>query len=103
METIAWRFFFQAEDGIRDDLVTGVQTCALPISHHLAASSGSQCYDCHMPHTTYGVLKAIRSHQVGSPRVADELATGRPNACNLCHLDKPLAWTAHQLDRKSVV
>src|SRR5207244_10421699 len=26
-------FFFQAEDGIRDDLVTGVQTCALPISN----------------------------------------------------------------------
>src|SRR5229473_3678086 len=26
-------FFFQAEDGIRDKLVTGVQTCALPISH----------------------------------------------------------------------
>src|SRR5258708_5795844 len=25
-------FFFQAEDGIRDDLVTGVQTFALPIS-----------------------------------------------------------------------
>src|SRR5215216_4272691 len=29
----AWDiFFFQAEDGIRDDLVTGFQTCALPIS-----------------------------------------------------------------------
>src|SRR5437870_13458283 len=26
-------FFFQAEDGIRDGHVTGVQTCALPISH----------------------------------------------------------------------
>src|SRR5947209_14639985 len=26
-------FFFQAEDGIRDIGVTGVQTCALPISH----------------------------------------------------------------------
>ena len=25
-------FFFQAEDGIRDGTVTGVQTCALPIS-----------------------------------------------------------------------
>src|SRR5437763_9246982 len=25
------RFFFQAEDGIRDTSVTGVQTCALPI------------------------------------------------------------------------
>src|SRR5207244_8583894 len=30
-------FFFQAEDGIRDDLVTGVQTCALPISASLYA------------------------------------------------------------------
>src|SRR5258708_17503494 len=29
---ICFDFFFQAEDGIRDDLVTGVQTCALPIS-----------------------------------------------------------------------
>src|SRR5438105_2146777 len=27
----ALSFFFQAEDGIRDPLVTGVQTCALPI------------------------------------------------------------------------
>src|SRR5207248_4275233 len=26
-------FFFQAEDGIRDRTVTGVQTCALPISY----------------------------------------------------------------------
>src|SRR5207253_5373990 len=26
-------FFFQAEDGIRDGHVTGVQTCALPICH----------------------------------------------------------------------
>src|SRR5229473_3279315 len=30
-------FFFQAEDGIRDKLVTGVQTCALPISLNCAA------------------------------------------------------------------
>src|SRR2546425_8149316 len=29
---IIFFFFFQAEDGIRDKLVTGVQTCALPIS-----------------------------------------------------------------------
>src|SRR5438309_109008 len=27
-------FFFQAEDGIRDGTVTGVQTCALPILSH---------------------------------------------------------------------
>src|SRR5437762_9859133 len=29
------RFFFQAEDGIRDTSVTGVQTCALPIFENL--------------------------------------------------------------------
>src|SRR5207245_9559479 len=28
---LPWYFFFQAEDGIRDATVTGVQTCALPI------------------------------------------------------------------------
>src|SRR6202030_4411544 len=31
-------FFFQAEDGIRDLTVTGVQTCALPISPVMAAT-----------------------------------------------------------------
>src|SRR2546429_6790818 len=31
-------FFFQAEDGIRDVAVTGVQTCALPISAGLRIS-----------------------------------------------------------------
>src|SRR5256885_6438365 len=30
--TVGMFFFFQAEDGIRDYKVTGVQTCALPIS-----------------------------------------------------------------------
>src|SRR5258706_10055296 len=30
--TLVFFFFFQAEDGIRDWSVTGVQTCALPIS-----------------------------------------------------------------------
>src|SRR2546425_10210530 len=32
-------FFFQAEDGIRDKLVTGVQTCALPISQRFGKKS----------------------------------------------------------------
>src|SRR5262249_59308041 len=40
-----WRvgcLFFQAEDGIRDWSVTGVQTCALPISARACASSRSR-------------------------------------------------------------
>src|SRR3989449_3502773 len=38
-------FFFQAEDGIRDVAVTGVQTCALPISfrsHRLIATASER-------------------------------------------------------------
>src|SRR2546425_61782 len=34
-------FFFQAEDGIRDKLVTGVQTCALPISMPVQPEGGT--------------------------------------------------------------
>lgn len=83
----------QCHAQFRGDLAVAAHT------HHSANSSGTLCYNCHMPHTTYGVLKAIRSHQVSKPDVATQLATGRPNACNLCHLDKPLAWTADQLTR----
>ncbi|MBM3840711.1 MAG: hypothetical protein FJ398_22665 [Verrucomicrobia bacterium] len=81
----------QCHDRFSDDAQLSAHT------RHRLGSSGSECYNCHMPHTTYGVLKAIRSHQISSPRMTDELATGRPNACNLCHLDKTLAWTAERL------
>src|SRR5258708_27319387 len=42
-------FFFQAEDGIRDDLVTGVQTCALPILWSLADAGRSRSYQFNLP------------------------------------------------------
>ena len=66
-------------------------------THHAAGSSGSRCYNCHMPHTTYGLLHAMRSHQVSSPNVRESLDYGRPNACNLCHLNETLSWTAAKL------
>lgn len=69
-------------------------------TQHAATSAGSRCYNCHMPHTTYGLLKAIRSHQVSSPDAGTSARTGRPNACNLCHLDRSLQWTAEQLQRR---
>src|SRR2546429_2314724 len=40
--TVCFFFFFQAEDGIRDVAVTGVQTCALPILVQLYFSARSQ-------------------------------------------------------------
>lgn len=66
-------------------------------TRHEAGSEGSKCYNCHMPHATYGLLKAIRNHEIDSPSAAISHQSGRPNACNLCHLDKTLAWTAKHL------
>ncbi len=66
---------------------------------HAPASSGSDCLNCHMPHTTYALLKGIRSHQIRSPRVEASARWGVPNACNLCHLDRTLAWTGEHLSR----
>ena len=67
-------------------------------THHQAGSSGSSCYNCHMPYTSYGLLTAIRSHTIFSPDTAVHQKTGRPTACNLCHLDKTLEWTANHLE-----
>src|SRR5438132_5240873 len=39
---VCFFFFFQAEDGIRDHCVTGVQTCALPICAPRAGASFSE-------------------------------------------------------------
>jgi hypothetical protein len=50
-----------------------------------------------MPHTTYGMLKAIRSHEIDSPNVEIARKSGRPTACNLCHVDRTLDWTAQYL------
>lgn len=66
-------------------------------THHAADSTGSHCYNCHMPHTSFALLKAIRSHKIDSPTAAMTAKHGRPNACNLCHLDQTLAWTAAHL------
>jgi hypothetical protein len=68
-------------------------------TRHSANSSGSRCVNCHMPHTVYGLTKAIRSHQISIPSLEESVLHGRPNACNTCHLDRSLAWTAAELER----
>src|SRR5258708_14979766 len=91
-------FFFQAEDGIRDDLVTGVQTCALPIcrveGRHLA------------PHLLDATLHQARARPTlrgrGGGRGARHAAGDRePELCRLvarpCHPVEVL----HQIGRAS--
>src|SRR5256884_2312661 len=73
-------FFFQAEDGIRDVAVTGVQTCALPISQEAAMKDGIRFVDSDMhvmepPDLFDRYLDPRFKHRVSVPVGAD----GRPN------------------------
>src|SRR5437773_5766339 len=65
-------FFFQAEDGIRDRDVTGVQTCALPISSALASLDLSNGRDAE-----YRVALALAKADVVplAAGLADDLAS----------------------------
>lgn len=62
-------------------------------THHAATSSGSLCFNCHMPFQSYSLLKRVRSHRISTPNVSLTVDTGIPNACNQCHVDQSLAWT----------
>lgn len=61
-------------------------------THHGEQSVGSRCMNCHMPHASFGLFKAIRSHRIDSPTTAMTLQHGRPNACVLCHVDRTTPW-----------
>src|SRR5207253_8103772 len=62
-------FFFQAEDGIRDGHVTGVQTCALPISILRRSSAGIV-----LVFACTGVLISKAGRRLGRNRVSKEVS-----------------------------
>src|SRR5437879_13815185 len=90
-------FFFQAEDGIRDTSVTGVQTCALPISPvRLAAvpaglrGPGGDGHDRRRPLTGVGAhgarIVALSERRSEERRVGKECRRGRwAAACRRTH------------------
>src|SRR5712672_2656731 len=63
-----WIFFFQAEDGIRHKLVTGVQTCALPIS---AADAPAEP-DLLARARKHPELQSLQAHEAAARARADE-------------------------------
>lgn len=62
--------------------------------HEPAAAS---CLDCHMPRIVHGFDGINRTHRISSPSDPGILESGMANACNLCHLDRSLAWTRDAL------
>src|SRR5690348_17431985 len=80
-------FFFQAEDGIRDGRVTGVQTCALPIlSSPISPASRS---------STFAPTRLYRDPDF-TPQTSYKMHNDQLPCCATCK-QKPM------LDRKSVV
>src|SRR3989441_12823298 len=87
-------FFFQAEDGIRDKLVTGVQTCALPISSSTRAvpictaeAPASRCSNASVPDTTpptpmIGILPSNAFQKARTLASATGLIPGPPRPPN---------------------
>src|SRR5689334_23697482 len=59
-------FFFQAEDGIRDGTVTGVQTCALPICTVRSAAAGNRARGRRaLPHPSLSPADRSEERRVG--------------------------------------
>src|SRR6266481_5002008 len=101
MDNLSMFFFFQAEDGIRDGTVTGVQTCALPIyehreRHHTAARAR---------HVGARLLPAVpqREGRVGEVVLADRQLGGRrgPAAGRACPRSGGVAGRRWRPQRRS--
>src|SRR2546430_8023884 len=74
-------FFFQAEDGIRDLTVTGVQTCALPISETNRGADQNFPIARTSDRRLYHRSRRVRSVGAGSPVRSAQKAQRSVRAC----------------------
>src|SRR5688500_359914 len=84
-----YSFFFQAEDGIRDYKVTGVQTCALPIYDRIALD------DFRTGRTSHVNRRAQQQHGEAAPamRLRNQQTGHRPD-------DAVVNWTQNARSRE---
>src|SRR5712671_7729786 len=88
-------FFFQAEDGIRDDLVTGVQTCALPISPGFKQKTftpqNSLLNTTRKGRQRSGLDEYLKAKERTNQNMSkSQFHIKIPQTCPLCHLHLPL-------------
>ena len=67
------------------------------LAHGRHKLEDATCLDCHMPRIVQGFSDVIRTHRIGRALEPSMVAAGQPNACNLCHLDRSVAWAAQQV------
>lgn len=61
---------------------------------HAASNAGSNCYACHMPKITYGLLDVHPTHRIQNPDPARAWRYDMPEACTLCHTNRTARWAA---------
>lgn len=66
---------------------------------HEFESTGSRCYNCHMPRVVYGVMTIHKTHDITVPDPQLTVTQSVPNACNQCHLDKSVNWAIGESKR----
>lgn len=68
-------------------------------TRHAADSPGARCQNCHMPYQVYGVMSIQRSHDISTPELSRDLASGAPSACSGCHVERSPLWVQQQLQK----
>lgn len=76
----------QCHDDIAEDITAHTK--------HLPGSTGSDCYACHMPKNTYGLLAIHRTHHIENPDPSRAWQYEMPEACTSCHVDQTAVWAA---------
>ncbi len=66
-------------------------------THHPIDSEGSRCMNCHMPRIDEGLQDIVRTHTIFSPTQHEMIEANQPNACNVCHVERPIDWTVGYL------
>lgn len=66
---------------------------------HKADSSGSRCYNCHMPRVVYGIMSFHPTHDITIPDPQLTVSHAVPNACNVCHLKEGVNWSIKEAKR----
>ena len=66
-------------------------------TRHTLEGEGSRCMNCHMPRITEGLQDVVRTHTIFSPTDRAMIESNQMNACNQCHVERPIGWTVAHL------
>lgn len=88
----------QLLQSVANDPDSPCATCHPSVQHGGHDKIDAGCVDCHMPPQTYGLLSALISHRIQSPRPASLVGRDdQGDACTSCHVDRSRSWAVEGL------